>query len=74
MIDRRTFIGSVVGGILAAPLAAAAQQVAKAVRIGILAGNRAASPRTLESFLQGLHDLGYVEGSNVRIEFRDAEG
>jgi len=74
VIDRRTFIGSLVGGILAAPLAVEAQQAGKAVRIGILAGNRAASPHTLESFLQGLHDLGYVEGRNVRIEFRDAEG
>jgi hypothetical protein len=64
VIDRRTFIGSVMGGILAAPLAAEAQHARKAVRIGILAGNRAASPRTLESFLQGLHDLG-IEGSNV---------
>jgi len=62
------------GGILAAPFAVEAQQAGKAVRIGILAGNRAASPHTLESFLQGLHDLGYVEGRNVRIEFRDAEG
>ena len=74
MIDRRTFIGSVMGGILATPLAAEAQQARKAARIGILAGNRAASPHTLEAFLQGLHDLGYVEGRNVMIEFRDAEG
>ena len=74
MSDRRTFIGGLIGGILAGPLTAEAQQAGKVVRIGILAGNRAASPRTLESFLQGLQDLGYVEGRNVGIEFRDAEG
>src|SRR5438046_1187230 len=62
------------GALLVTPLAGEAQQAVKAVRIGILAGNRAASPHTLQSFLQGLHDLGYVEGRNVRIEFRDAEG
>jgi putative ABC transport system substrate-binding protein len=74
VIDRRTFIGTVVGGMIAAPLSADAQRAMKAVRIGILAGSRAASPHTLEAFRQGLGDLGYFEGRNVVIEFRDAEG
>jgi putative ABC transport system substrate-binding protein len=72
-VQRRDFLLTA-GALLAAPLAAEAQQAAKVARIGILAGNRAASPHTLEAFLQGLRDLGYVEGRNVVIEFRDAEG
>jgi putative ABC transport system substrate-binding protein len=73
-MDRREFIGTVVGGIVAAPLAAEAQQAAKIARIGYLAGNLAGAPRLEEAFRQGLRDLGYVEGRNVVIEIRDAEG
>ncbi len=61
--------------LLAAPLAASAQQAAKIARIGYLSGaNLAASPHLHEAFRQGLRDLGYVEGRNVVIEYRDAEG
>jgi putative ABC transport system substrate-binding protein len=56
------------------PVAAEAQQAAKAPRIGYLAGNLAASPQPHEAFRQGLRDLGYVEGRNVVIEYRNAEG
>ncbi len=61
-------------GILLAPLVAEAQQVAKVPRIGYLTGSRAANPHLTEAFRQGLRDLGYVEGRNVVIEYRDAEG
>ena len=57
-----------------APLAAEAQQAAKIARIGYLVGNRAANPHLHEAFRQGLRDLGYVEGRNLVIEYRDAEG
>jgi putative ABC transport system substrate-binding protein len=60
--------------LLAAPLAAAAQPSAKVARIGYLSvGGGAGSPLT-EAFRQGLHELGYVEGQNIAIEFRAAEG
>jgi putative ABC transport system substrate-binding protein len=71
---RRAFIGTLAGGLLVAPLAAEAQQAAKIARIGYLANNPAGSPHLLEAFLQGLRDLGYVEGRNVVIEYRSAEG
>jgi putative ABC transport system substrate-binding protein len=61
-------------GVLAAPLAAESQQAAKVARIGLLALNLAAAPHVPEAFRQGLRDLGYVEGRNVVIEYRDAEG
>ena len=72
-MDRRTFLlasGALVA-LGAVPLAAEAQQAAKIARIGYLGD--AAGPR-LEAFLQGLRDLGYVEGRNLVIEYRFAEG
>jgi putative ABC transport system substrate-binding protein len=60
--------------LLLAPLAAEAQQAAKIARIGLLATNLAATPHLPEAFRQGLRDLGYVEGRNLVIEYRDAEG
>jgi putative tryptophan/tyrosine transport system substrate-binding protein len=71
---RRAFIGTLAGALLTAPFAAEAQPAAKVARIGYLAANLAASPHLREAFLQGLRDLGYVEGRNVVIEYRDAEG
>jgi hypothetical protein len=59
---RRAFVGIVVGGLLAAPLVAEAQQAAKIPRIGYLATSRAANPYQNEALLQGLRDLGYIEG------------
>jgi putative ABC transport system substrate-binding protein len=73
-MDRRTFIGTLTLGLLAAPLAADAQQAAKVARIGWLAANLAPNPDLREAFRQGLRDLDYVEGRNVVIEYRDAEG
>ena len=56
------------------PVAAEAQQAAKVSRIGFLATSLAATSVPVEAFRQGLRDLGYVEGRNVVIEYRDAEG
>jgi hypothetical protein len=51
---RRAFLGRLVGGLFAAPLAASAQQPAKVARIGFLATtNLAANPHLQEAFLQG---------------------
>jgi len=59
---------------LCSPVAAEAQQAAKVARIGYLFLDRAASPHLYEAFRQGLRELGYVEGRDVVIEYRDAEG
>jgi ABC-type uncharacterized transport system substrate-binding protein len=77
-MERRTFLTGTGVVFLTAPLVAEAQQAAKIARIGWLSPNLAASlaanPHALEPFLQGLRDLGYVEGRNVVIEYRDAKG
>src|SRR6267143_400462 len=57
-----------------APLAAEAQQAGKIDRIGYLSPSPAAPNPLSEAFRQGLRDLGYVEGRNVVIEYRSAEG
>src|SRR5262244_3871027 len=72
-MDRRDTVLALLA-LGAAPLAAEAQQAAKVARIGYLSPSLASSPRLREAFLQGLRDLGYVEGRNVVIEYRDAEG
>ncbi len=72
-MDRRTFLAGSGAVLLAAPLAAEAQQAAKIARIGLLA-TTSLNPHLGEAFRQGLRDLGYVEGRNFVIETRDAEG
>jgi len=62
------------GALLAKPLDADARQAAKVVRIGYLSANLASGPHLRDAFLQGLRDLGYVEGRNVVFEYRDAQG
>ncbi len=57
-------------GILAAPLAAEAQQAGKIYRIGYLTAGGSVN----EAFRQAVRQLGYVEGQNVAIESRFAEG
>ena len=52
---------------------AEAQQPSKIPRIGFLSQAPVAAA-TLEAFLKGLHDLGYVEGKSIVIEYRDAQG
>jgi ABC transporter substrate binding protein len=67
---------SLLGGTVAAwPLAARAQQAGKVHRIGFLASATAAgSAKAVESLRTGLREFGYVEGTNIGIEFRWAEG
>jgi putative tryptophan/tyrosine transport system substrate-binding protein len=72
VIHRREFIGTVVGGLLAAPLGARAQQVGKAYRIGWL--DYSSSAENLGIFVQAMSARGWVNGSTFRIEYRGGEG
>jgi putative tryptophan/tyrosine transport system substrate-binding protein len=74
-MDRRTFLGALTAGLLAAPLAVEGQPRGKVWRIGYLdQGSAARSTSYLNGLRQGLRDLGWVEGRNVEIEARFAEG
>jgi ABC-type uncharacterized transport system substrate-binding protein len=74
-LKRREFIALLSGAATAWPFAARAQQPAKLPRIGILWPNPlTVSGHFVDAFRQGLSDLGYVEGKNMMIEFRSAEG
>jgi putative ABC transport system substrate-binding protein len=73
-MDRRAFI-TVVGQIfLAVPFAAEAQPTGRVYRLGYLSASGTFSNTYAEAFRQGLRDLGWVEGQNIVIEFRSAEG
>jgi len=65
---------SLVFVLLVMPLAAEAQSAGKVHRIGFLWESPAVFPDAIEAFRQGLRDLGYVEGRNIAIEYRWAEG
>ena len=77
-MERRAFIGTLTAGLLAAPLAAGAQQAGKVYRIGTLdlyvpVSDLPASPNG-RAFRQAMRDFGYVEGRNLVTERRSLEG
>jgi putative ABC transport system substrate-binding protein len=75
-MNRRAFLSAVTGGLLAAPLAAEAQQQGKVPRIGVLSpGNSARAARNprMQAFYQALRELGWIEGQNIAFERRYAE-
>ena len=82
LLERRGFMAMIAGGLLAAPLGAQAQQPGKVYRVGLifnttpvseLTGPEPVHPST-RVLLQGLRALGYVEGQNLILERRSAEG
>jgi len=77
-MDRRTFLGTLAGCLLAAPLAAEAQETGKVVRIGVL-GDREllATPGVRlvsDAFTLGLQDHGWIENQNFVFLRRFSEG
>jgi putative ABC transport system substrate-binding protein len=75
-MDRRAFLGTLAGGLLAAPLAAEAQQAGKVYRIGLLDFSAPDPARQAwwTALRQQMRQLGYVEGQNVSFEPRWAQG
>jgi len=71
-MERRTFLGVIAGGLLAAPVAAEAQPAGKVYRLGWLSdGEEAPSPMSA-AFADTLRELGYVEGRNLLVDRRYA--
>jgi putative ABC transport system substrate-binding protein len=74
-MQRREFITLLGGTVATWPLAAPAQQSAKLPTIGFLgSGTAATQSQWLATFVQGLRELGWIEGRTVAIEVRWAEG
>jgi ABC-type uncharacterized transport system substrate-binding protein len=74
-MNRRAFVTGL-GAVLAAPLSAGAQQARKTARIGVLMlpPRAGAGGAYVQALREGLHELGYVEGHNLLLEIRSAEG
>ena len=73
-MKRRAFLGVITGSLLAAPLAAEAQQAGKVPRIGFLSATSPSDrPHLLDAFRHRLRELGWVEGQNIVIDYRYAE-
>ena len=74
MMNRRRFLRTLSASLLAAPLAADAQQAGKVPRIGFLSLTSPSDrPPLLDAFRQRLRELGWVEGQNIVIDYRYAE-
>jgi putative ABC transport system substrate-binding protein len=73
VIHRRTFLGTLASGLLAAPLAAEGQP-GKVHRIGYLSSGPSTSNLYRGAFQQNLRELGWVEGQNIVTDYRFAEG
>jgi putative ABC transport system substrate-binding protein len=73
-MDRRAFITGIAGSLLAAPLAVEAQRADRVVRVGFLDSVSSRNVPWIAAFEQRLVELGYVEGKNLAIDFRTAEG
>src|SRR5262245_36111315 len=68
VIDRRVFIGTLTGSLLAAPFTAGAQSAAKVPHIGFLpAGASDAHRRQLEALREGLRELGYIPDKTIIV-------
>jgi hypothetical protein len=74
LLDRRVFIGTLAGALLAAPLAAEAQPAGKVYRIAYVSPGSRAEARVFDALRQGLRERELIEGHNLVIEQRYPEG
>ena len=73
-MQRRDFIIALGGTAAAWPLAAAAQQVGKVRRIGILDTTTRELNKDIAALFKGLQGFGYIEGQNLLVDYRSADG
>jgi putative tryptophan/tyrosine transport system substrate-binding protein len=74
-MDRRRFLLTSLAGAFVAPLAAGAQHAEKVYRLGVLrTESRVSAPHLLTALETGLREVGYVQGQNLTIDYRFADG
>jgi putative ABC transport system substrate-binding protein len=74
-MKRREFIGGIAAALSLQPATAIAQSLAKRPLIAVLLGSSAtAASRIVSGFLEGMHELDYVDGRNIEITYRYADG
>jgi putative ABC transport system substrate-binding protein len=74
-MDRRVFIGTLAGGLLAPSLLAESQEPRRVYKVGYLGGSSAVPmQRSMATFKEKLRSLGWVEGQNISLEMRWADG
>ena len=74
MIDRRRFLLTSLAGAVAAPLAGEAQQAGKVYRVGYLTvPSRETAQGVAKAFQFALRDLGWIEGTNIVVDYRFAD-
>jgi putative tryptophan/tyrosine transport system substrate-binding protein len=73
-MQRREFLAIVGGAAAAWPLVARAQQPARMPRLGVLLYSTQQEDPQARTLQEGLRDLGYIDGQNISIEYRFAEG
>jgi putative ABC transport system substrate-binding protein len=72
-LERRTFLGAITVGLLAAPLAVDGQQAGKVHRIGWISTEAQPDP-FVDGFREGLRQYGYIDGQNLFLDLRYARG
>src|SRR5437762_8944114 len=74
-MNRRKLLIALVASAVSTPLASFAQQIKKPVVVGVLRyGDRVSSQTFVAAFKQGLQELGYIEGKNLTLQLRFADG
>ena len=74
MIDRRTFLGAIAGGLFATPFVVAAQPAGKVPVVGVLNSGFTGQSTAIAALRRGLLDLGFIEGQTISLEIRSAGG
>jgi putative ABC transport system substrate-binding protein len=74
MLTRRQLLGTLAGGLLAAPLGADAQTPTRLAKVGVLLYSTPQADPNTAALRQSLRDLGYLEGRTLSLEYRFAEG
>ena len=74
MMRRRDVLAAIAGAGAIWPSSLAAQQMTRRPRVGVLVYGTPDRDPSIQAFLRGMRELGYIDGQNITYEFRSAEG